>query len=111
MSIPRNSRQPLAHGREVDGEAGHVATLMVGHDEHDTGAAVEVAHREAIDAAGQKGAVVPADGRALVLDERRADLAGAVHEPGRVVAREVLAPAAKVDPHDEPARFLLDGAL
>src|SRR2546428_13343522 len=98
----------LAHAAEIDGEAGHVATVAVGDDEGGPGAAVEVANRKAVQAAREIAAVLLLDGRALVLHEGGLDLEVAHDEPGHVEPREALRVSVQLRPHDEPLASLLE---
>src|SRR5919198_778770 len=71
----RRRRDRLSHAGEIDGEAPDVAAVAVADDQRDALVTLHVPGREAVDAAGEIGAVVLAYGGPLVLDEARLDLA------------------------------------
>src|SRR5262249_21765584 len=96
-SLPGSS----AHAGEVDREARDGLPLGVAHDEDGPRRPGQVLGWKPVYAAREVAAVVLPDGRALVLDEGRLDLAVVQQQPRREVTGELLARPLEIDPEHQ----------
>src|SRR5919106_3662769 len=103
-SRPAAPGRRSAHAGQVDRELAHRPAVAVAHGEDDAPATVEVADREAVDAAGEVAAIDLAQRGALVLHEAGPDLPGPVGELRQIVAGGGPPRAAPAGPAAPPPR-------